>query len=89
MDTEAYLLTRRQIQDRLAAHRAPPFPERNVHGSSAEPFSWWPVVGRWLMGDAGWPKLISGIATAGAGYALSRLARRLSLNRLHLNLWRT
>ena len=79
MDTETYLLNRRQIQDRLAAHRVPLLQTRNVNGSRVEPFSWWLVVGRWLVSDARGSKLISGIVTAGVGFALSRLAKRFTI----------
>jgi len=75
MDTEAYLLARREIQDRLDARRLRLFTEPGANGSRAGPSSWWPVVERWLVRDTGWQGLLSGIVTAGAGYALSRLRK--------------
>ena len=81
MDTEAYLLARHQIQDRLAAQRQQVLPKQGANGASVETLPWWPVVARWLVRDARWHSLFSGIVTAGAGYALSRLANRFGLNR--------
>jgi hypothetical protein len=78
MDTEAYLLARREIEGRLAAQRLRLFPEQGPDGARSGHVSWWPILARIIVGDTPWPALLGGVATAGAGYALSRIQRRFS-----------
>lgn len=76
-----YRFARLQIQDRLAARRQQLFSGQGANGSRSENVSWWLVLARVLVRDTGRYAFFSGIVTAGLGYALSRLARRLDLDR--------
>ena len=77
MDAETYLLARHTIQDRIDADRRQFFNGSQSGASGEEAFPWWPVVEHWLTQGSGWRTLFSAMATAGAGYALSRLRRSL------------
>lgn len=81
MDTEAYLLARHQIQDRLAAQRQQLLQEQETNGSHADSFSMWPIVKQLLVHDNGSHALYGGIVSAGIGYIFSRLAKRFDLIR--------
>jgi hypothetical protein len=77
MDAKTYLLVRHEIQDRIGADRERLFSGSPSGAPGVEAFPWWPVVEHWLMDNSGWRTLLSAMATAGAGYALSRLRKSL------------